>query len=226
MSVSSDVPQQDRCFLLNDRRGGVMGKWTVQGIRPLRMTSHVGFVLRDRASATVQSAAAEVEHLGPDRPVRVEAASLSETPTCGRLPPGPQARDARGPCDRPCGAPAHPRAPRRPANRCCTRPHRDRHGVPTKLRRECGLDAMTLASFRGTSTTGTPVPQLHDHAFLSRAATPACAAIHSGGRHASFRPRAERALRPAVRRYHGRLPRGVHRRCITWRSSSGPTTPA
>src|SRR5665811_946831 len=33
------------------------------------------------------------------------------------------------------------------------------------------------------------------------------------------------ALRPAVRRYHDRLPLGFHRRCLTWRSSSGPTTP-
>jgi len=33
---------------------------------------HFGFVLGDRASATVQSAVAEVEHLDPDQPVRVE----------------------------------------------------------------------------------------------------------------------------------------------------------
>ena len=33
------------------------------------------------------------------------------------------------------------------------------------------------------------------------------------------------ALPPAVRRYHDRLPLGVHWRCLTWRSSSGPTTP-
>ena len=37
--------------------------------------------------------------------------------------------------------------------------------------------------------------------------------------------RERNALRPAVRRYHYRLPLGVHRRCLTWRSSSGPTTP-
>jgi hypothetical protein len=38
---------------------------------------HFGFVLRDRASATDQSAVAEVEHLGPEQPVRVERKSLN-----------------------------------------------------------------------------------------------------------------------------------------------------
>ena len=34
-----------------------------------------------------------------------------------------------------------------------------------------------------------------------------------------------RAMGTGLDRYHGRLPLGVHRRCLTWRSSSGPTTP-
>ena len=49
-------------------------------------------------------------------------------------------------------------------------------------------------------------------------------ALRTCAGNASFR-RERSALRPAVRRYHDRLPLGVHRRCLTWRSSSGPTTP-